>query len=633
MKKIAALTLSLFLSSAIAFADTPKDADAPPAKADAPAKPKAASKTDKSDSAIAAEIEQLRQAIQAQQEELQLLKEQLAKRDRQIDEAKEAAAAANARAAEADTKATEAADASAEVKSTEAILNTSVADLKASNEEVKTAVAANDAAVAASQAASEEGAASIRFKGITITPGGFLAAESVWRQRSVQADVNTPFTSGPFPDNDLAHVSEFNASGRQSRLSFLFQGGGDNYKLNGYYELDWLGACASSNSRQSNSYCMRQRQIWGQVAAANGWTVTGGQMWSLATETRKGLDNRTEATPLTVDAAYNVGFTWARQYGFRITKNFNDKAWFGFAVENPQVTVGGRGTPTSLFVGAPASGGGVLNATDGTGYSANVTPDFIAKVAFEPGFGHYELFGILSEFRDRVYPCSAAITAIALPASCPGTTPSAANPFNNTTTGGGVGANARFPLAPGKADLGLHVLYGDGVGRYSAAQLSDVTARPDGTLATIRGGGALGTIELHPSPKLDIYFDYGVEYADRTAYLYLNNAATPVLVPVGYGSPYFNNSGCESPESLPSATFTTTSAGTCNGDTRNIQEGTVGFWHKIYQGPKGGVRWGVQYSYLVRNSWSGNDNTPTVAGVNAKAVDNMVFTSFRYYIP
>jgi poly-beta-hydroxyalkanoate depolymerase len=32
-------------------------------------------------------------------------------------------------------------------------------------------------------------------------------------------------------------------------------------------------------------------------------------------------------------------------------------------------------------------------------------PDIIVKAAFEPGFGHYEIFGVMSRFRDRVYPC------------------------------------------------------------------------------------------------------------------------------------------------------------------------------------------------------------------------------------
>src|SRR6267142_2801042 len=100
MKKLAALTLSLFLVSGTAFADTPKDSDAQPAKAQ-PARPKAAKKAEKSEAAISAQLEELRQTLQSQQEQLQLLKEELAKRDRQIDEAHEAAAAANSRAAEA----------------------------------------------------------------------------------------------------------------------------------------------------------------------------------------------------------------------------------------------------------------------------------------------------------------------------------------------------------------------------------------------------------------------------------------------------------------------------------------------------------------------------------------------------
>jgi len=623
----------------LALADTPKEADPKPAKKAEPAKPKAAKEMAKSDSGLAAEIEELRQAIQSQQEQLQLLKEELAKRDRQIDEAREAAAAANARAAEASTKAAEAVSSSAEVKTTAATLNTAVGDLKASNEALKTTVSTERAEA---QKMAEEGPASIHIKGITLTPGGFLAAESVWRQRTIQGDVNTPFSSIPFPNNNMSRVSEFNASGRQSRLSFLVEGKADTVKMGGYYELDWLGACASSNSRQSNSYCMRQRQIWGQAAFSNGWTITGGQMWSLATETKKGLDNRTEAPPMTIDAAYNVGFTWARQYGFRVAKNFNDKAWIGFSVENPQTTLTTHGAPTSFFVGAPATGGGLLNATDGTGYAANSTPDFIVKAAFEPGRGHYEVFGIVANYRAHVYPCFVLTNVppanvnvnYPLPASCGGVA-SSAGAFNDTRTGGGGGVNIRLPLDAGKKiEVGAHGMFGDGIGRYSDAQVADVTTRPDGTLALIRSGGGLGTIELHPSPKLDLYLNYGIEFSWRTAYTY--TSTTGATVAVGFGSPRFNNSSCEVGEANSGTGGFGGNAvnGTCTGDLRNIQEGTIGFWHKPYQGPKGGLRWGIQYSYLVRNGWSGSGGLPAgTPGVNPKAVDNMVFTSFRYYLP
>jgi hypothetical protein len=69
----------------------------------------------------------------------------------------------------------------------------------------------------------------------------------------------------------------------------------------------------------------------------------------------------------------------------------------------------------------------------------------------------------------------------------------------------------------------------------------------------------------------------------------------------------------------------------CDGDARNIIEGTIGFWYRVYTGPKGRFQWGPQYSYLVKNTWSGVNAAGT--GVGPHAIDNMVFTSFRYYLP
>ena len=36
---------------------------------------------------------------------------------------------------------------------------------------------------------------------------------------------------------------------------------------------------------------------------------------------------------------------------------------------------------------------------------------------------------------------------------------------------------------------------------------------------------------------------------------------------------------------------------------------------------------------VCKRSWFGIDDTPAVAGLKAKAVDNVLFASFRYYIP
>jgi hypothetical protein len=685
MKKFAALTLSIFLTCGTALADTPKEADSPSAAGGAAkaskaakAKAKAAKKAEKSDAAFAAELEELRQTLQAQQEQLQLLKEELAKRDRQIDEARDDAAKANSRAIEASSKASEAVSTSAEVKSEAKSLNSTVSDLKVSNDSLRTTVAT---AQAAAQKTEEAGPTAIRYKGITITPGGFIAAETVTRTRAESADINTGFTSIPFPGSSLSKVAETNFSARQSRATALFEGKIGGAKLTGYYEGDFLNAGVTSNNRQTNSYPFRQRQVWAQLALDSGWSVTGGQQWTLATENRKGINNRLELLPQMIDPNYVVGFTWARQYGFRVVKDFGGKVAAGLSVEGPQATLGGRGfstltstsatgavtTATNFFINAPGNAAGLFNSFDATGYTVNKSPDIIAKVAFDPGYGHYEVFGIVSVFRNRIFPCAVAGTNAAnLPTpvtpivvNCPVTgTPvrSAAGAFNDTKVGGGLGASFLVPLLSKKLDFGVKAVAGDGIGRYGSAQISDETFRPDGTAALIRTAHFLGRLEFHPNPKLDVYLYGGSEYGFRAAYTgYTTIAvtATPAIpatatspaIPAttnttisltgigGYGSPFANNSGC-STEVPPTGTFTPGTGGTCAGDIRVITEGTVGFWHKFYQGPKGGMRWGLQYSYLTRNGWSGNGGLPAgTPGIAPKSVDNMIWTSFRYYIP
>jgi hypothetical protein len=632
MKKLATLTLSMFLVSGTAFADTPKDADAQPAKGAQPAKPKAAKKAESSNAAIAAQLEELRQTLQSQQEQLQMLKEELAKRDRQIDEAREAAAAANARAAEASTKATEAVNTTAEVKSTAVSLNSTVSDLKASNEALKTTVATEQAAA---QKAEETGPTTIKYKGISISPGGFLAAETVFRSRATSGDINTPFTGIPYPNNALSKVTENNFSARQTRATLLAETNIGAAKVTGYYEGDFFGAGTTSNNRQSNSYVFRQRQLWANVTWENGFSVAGGQMWSLVTESKKGIANRQEALPLQIDLQYVVGWAWQRAYSFRVVKDFGKYA-VAASIEGPQTTIGGRNFPANFFVNAPGAGGGLFNAFDATGYTVNRAPDFLVKATYDPGWGHYEVVGILSNFRNRVYPCGVPAAVTPLPAACGGSATSVAGAFNDSRVGGGAGATARFPLFAKKVDLAAHVQGGDGIGRFSSAQLADVTARPDGTLAPIHSYAWLGSLEGHPNPKLDVYAYFGGEYAARTAYTF-TSAGNPVAV--GYGSRLFNNSGCAT-ETFPGGTATNPSpsnnTSTCTGDIHHIVEGTLGFWHKFYNGPRGRVQWGIQYSYLTKYGWSGNNNSGNAAAgpsVRPHAVDNMVFTSFRYYLP
>ena len=215
----------------------------------------------------------LRQALQTQQEELQLLKEELAKRDRQIDEAREEAAAANSKAAAASSKATEAVAASTAATSSTEALSSSVTALKTSNDALVTTVA-NANSGASQLANADDGPVAIRYKGVSITPGGFLAAETVFRNRATGGDIATPFTGIPFESNDLSHVTESAFTGRQSRLSMLVQSKVGSAALTGYVEADFLGAGTTSNNRQTNSYVFRQRQLFARPCTMASWNLS-----------------------------------------------------------------------------------------------------------------------------------------------------------------------------------------------------------------------------------------------------------------------------------------------------------------------------------------------------------------------
>jgi TolA-binding protein len=581
------------------------------------------------------ELEDMKDAISAQQQQIQQLQQQIQSRDAAIQTLQQQVGQAQS-AAQAAQETANAAIPKAEDLDKQYIdpLTHQVADLT-----TVSANTVNELQETQKRIAGLESPLAIHYKGITITPGGFMAAETVWRQRAEGADINTNLNGIPYTGSSAAHMSEFYGSARQSRVSMLAQGKLENMSLTGYVEADFLGSGTTSNNNQSNSYVMRQRQVWGQAALMSGWTFTGGQMFSLVTETRHGLDNRAEALPMTIDPQYTVGFSWARQYGFRVTKNLGNKAWFGFSVENSQETLTTHGnTANSFLIGSQGNSGGNYNAaingcsstlnstgtsvttscTNLANYSFNPVPDFIGKLAFEPGFGHYEVFGLASEFRDRIFPNAGAAS------------PSAAGAFNSSTWSGGGGGNARWSMFQKHVDLGIHALAGRGVGRYGDSGLSDITIRPNGTIAPITSYQGLLTLEYH-SPKWDWYGNAGLEYDDRTSFLSSKKA------PVGYGSPFFNNTGC-SVETLPSSGLTSGfnpgGLSNCNGDTKDIVEGTLGFWYKPYNGPKGRMQFGLQYSYLTKNAWTGfGTKLPAPPGANPTAVDNMVFTSFRYYLP
>ncbi len=585
------------------------------------------------------DIQELKDAVAAQQEQIKQLQQQISTRDQAIQQLQNEVKNIPTPAAPPTPP-----DYGSDINS----LQGDVKDLKAQDVSMADTLTETQKRIG-----DLETPTAIHYKGVTITPGGFLAGETVWRQRAELADINTQLNGIPFSAAGQAQQTEFYGSGRQSRLSLLVQGKTGSMGMTGYYETDFLSAGVTSNNNQSNSYTLRQRQAWAQAALNNGWTFTAGQMWSLVTETRKGMDNRTEATPLTIDPQYTVGFSWARQYGFRVTKNFSNKFWAGFSVEDSAELLTASNANSNFLLGGPGNCGGlyncgasvggytslvsgitttttkvgnttvvtgvtpstttIVNPGAATNYSSNLAPDFIGKLAFEPGFGHYEVFVIGSLFRDRIYPNWG--------------TKSAAGAFNNDSYGFGFGANARWMFAQKKIETGLHFVGGNGVARYGTSTLPDITVDGLGYLHPLRSYQALAELDYH-LPKWDFYFDGGGEYVGNWARPY---GASNTLV--GYGVYTANNTGCGT-ETLPTNSngFAPGSLAGCTGQTRVLLEGSMGFWYKPYNGPKGRLQMGLQYSYITRDTWAGT-NSYKSAPYAPEAIDNMVFSSFRYYLP
>ena len=638
---------------------------------------------------VESQIQTLREDMQTQ---IQQLKQQLSDRDAQLQQAQQAAAAAQAAATQAQQQAAQQSSTLTENQQAVTNLQGAVSDLKTNS----TSMAATIQDEQTKVQKQIEHPDVLHYKGITISPAGsFLAGETVYRTHATGGDIPTAFSSLPYEHGDAYALSEFYGTARQSRVAIMAEGKADFGTLRGYYEADWLGTGITSNNNQSNSYVMRERVLWAQAALNNGWAFTGGALWSLATEDRKGISNLSGdiMLPQAIDPNYVPGFVWTRQYGFRVTKTMDHVA-FGVAAENPQVlysaTLAGN-TPYAVLGSAGANGGNynaaisacspstsIVNYTNEvnggvntylpvyktvnscaniTNISFNEIPDILVKAAIDPGFGHFEFFGIGRYAHETVYPGETTNSNLygGLKDIVTGATVApaltTAGAYNNKVALGGLGASGRVTLAK-VFTVGLKGLYGPGVGRYGDTTLSDVTANAAGELTPLHNLSAISTLEIQASKRLLLYGNYGGDYAGRNsgvgstlgapsvgksaAGIYGGHWGAPSKAAVGYGSPLLNNSACLT-NAAPGYNGSSTGyypGGSCGAQTKDVTELSLGYWYDFYRGEHGRLRQGIQYGYATREAWSGAAATGFgPGGIGAKGVNNMIFTSFRYYLP
>ncbi len=457
--------------------------------------------------------------------------------------------------------------------------------------------------------------------GVKMTWGGFLAAEGLYRQHNTVADMGTPFTSIPYPFSPQYREPEFRGSARQSRISLLVEGTLDPVqKLAGYYEMDFLGVGVTSNYNQSNSWAPRLRQ--GYLTYDNsdwGFHLLAGQSWSLLTPNTVGITPRKENIPLTIDSNYIAGFDYTRNWQIRAVKSFGPTVSLGLSIENPASlvyasagAVANGGSLNGLIVNWANAGNSFLGSGGfANNFNTETAPDIIGKAAFDPGWGHYEVFGMARFFTDNVFTCNPAL----VPASgvCPTTTANVGSASSHVTVGEGIGGSVLLPVVPKLLDLQGSVLYGRGIGRYGASQLSDVVVASDGTLSPITAFHAMVGAVAHPWAGLDIYGYAGMEKAN-------GNVFSSAAGPTGFGLTTLNNAGCGI---VTGASF---AGGTsnCAAVNKEVDMLTAGFWQNLYKGDYGRVATGLQYEYIRRKSFDGVPGPVSTS-------DNVVLGSLRYY--
>jgi len=194
------------------------------------------------------------------QGQIDSLKTNLADKDAQLKQAQQAAADAQAAADKAQAAASSQQQA---VRTTQPPSHAAihVTDLKGNQVSLATTVSDETAKIKKEIASP----ATLHYKGITLTPGGFTAGETVYRTKATGGDIPTAFSGIPYEGADAYRLSEFYGSARQSRVSLMAEGKTSWGTLRGYYEADWLGTGITSNNNQSNSYVLRQRVVWDRL--------------------------------------------------------------------------------------------------------------------------------------------------------------------------------------------------------------------------------------------------------------------------------------------------------------------------------------------------------------------------------
>jgi hypothetical protein len=422
---------------------------------------------------------------------------------------------------------------------------------------------------------------SLKIGNSYITPVGFMDFTAVGRTTIGGNGIGSNFGNIPFNNNATGNggLSELRLSAQNSRIGARFDSVYKGTKILGYWESDFLGNNAASVGVTSNADTFRLRLYWVDLIKDH-WELLAGQSWSLMTPGRTGI------SPLPgnifysqdTDVNYQAGLTWTRQPGIRIAYHANPAWTIAFAAENAEQYVGGGGGAGTIVspAGIATTVFTQFNNNGTTLATPNVTPDFIAKVAFDPNSKfHAEVVGLNSNFKSF----------------------NPATGMHYTKTGGGVSVNMNAEIFKGFRFIASS-FYSDGGGRYIFGEAPDLVLKPNGDISLLHASSGIAGFEDTIGNTL-IYGYYGGIYIGRDTVIDTNGK------PVGYGY-----------------------TGSANSQNKAIQEPTLGFNQTFWKDPKyGAVNFMGQFSYLTRDPWS------VAIGQPKNAHQFQVYLNLRYTLP
>ena len=333
----------------------------------------------------------------------------------------------------------------------------------------------------------------------------------VWRDKNAGSSMGSNFGSVPYNNTANGNLSEFHFSHQNSRLGFRIDGDWKGAHFIGYNEFDFNGTSGSTSLAVSNGAIVpRLRLFWVDVRKGK-IEFLAGQSWSMLTPNRNGISALPGDLFYTqvIDINYMAGLTWTRQPGMRVLFHPNNKVTFGFSAEQPDQYIGGSAGGSRhhccLRLCARARLGDRQldswrrrTSAARASYLAQpaVTPDFIAKLAFDPT------------------RASTSKSAASRATSRPPTSRRRSRQHLHHQRAAAFWSAQRRSLKNFRL-ISTNFL-SDGDGRYLFGQAPDLIVRADGSLSPVHAGGTIDGFEATVKNTL-LYGYYGGIYIGRNA--------------------------------------------------------------------------------------------------------------------